>query len=111
MTAELAESVGSFTRTLVHDCDLVPRTCVYSLSLLRAELEEQRDAVYANNSLLGSIKASGLLDSGGQLLTQAGVALLASKVCFLSGCGCFCGCVACRLQRRCLLLVVFRADR
>jgi hypothetical protein len=36
MTQDLADAAASFTRTLVHDWDLVPRTCVASLALLRS---------------------------------------------------------------------------
>lgn len=80
MTQDLAESVSAFTRTLVHDCDLVPRTCVASLALLRSELEAQKEAVYANSSLLSSLKSSGLLEGGASLLSTVATAAIASKV-------------------------------
>lgn len=80
MTQDLAESVSSFTRTLVHDCDLVPRTCVASLAVLRAQLEAEKDAVYANNTLLSSLKSSGVLEGGVSLLGTVATAALASKV-------------------------------
>jgi hypothetical protein len=81
MTQDLAELVSGFTRTLVHDCDLVPRTCVASLALLRSELEAQKDAVYANSSLLSSLKSSGLLEGGASLLSTVAAAAIANKVC------------------------------
>jgi hypothetical protein len=80
MTQDLAESVLAFTRTMVHDCDLVPLTCVASLALLRSELEAQKDALYANSSLLSSLKSSGLLEGGASLLSTVATAAIASKV-------------------------------
>jgi hypothetical protein len=80
MTQDLAEAAAAFTRTLVHDCDLVPRACVASLALLRSELEQQKEAVYASSSLLGSLKSSGLLDGGASLLGSVATAAIASKV-------------------------------
>lgn len=80
MTQDLAETAATFTRTLVHDCDMVPRACVASLALLRAELEEQKAAVYASSSLLSSLKRSGLLDGGASLLGSVATAAFANKV-------------------------------
>lgn len=81
MTHDLAEAVSSFTRTLVHDSDLVPRTCTASLALLRSELEAEKEAVYASNTLLSNLRASGVLDTGAALLSSVATAALASRVC------------------------------
>lgn len=80
LTQDLAEAVSSFTRTLVHDFDLVPRTCVASLAALRADLEAEKDTVYGSSSLLSSLKSSGVLEGGASLLGSVATAAIASKV-------------------------------
>jgi hypothetical protein len=88
MTRELAEGAAGWARTLVHADDLVPRTCVASLALLRSELEGHKEAAYSNSALLSGLRDSGVLDKGLQLVGAA----IASKVHVwpwkLAGCCC-----------------------
>ncbi|WIA19869.1 hypothetical protein OEZ85_005771 [Tetradesmus obliquus] len=84
MTKELAESASSYTRTLVHNHDLVPRTCVASLAQLRQELELQTEAVFANNATMGWLRDSGVLAGGkalvASLCTYSAAGAAASRV-------------------------------
>ncbi|KAF6261706.1 Alpha/Beta hydrolase protein [Scenedesmus sp. NREL 46B-D3] len=70
MTKELADKASGYTRTLVHNHDLVPRTCVASLAELRRELEQQKEAVFANNTTMAWLRDSGVLQGGKALVAS-----------------------------------------
>jgi hypothetical protein len=48
--------------------DLVPRTCVASLAALRHELEQQKEAVFANSATMTWLRDSGALQGGKALV-------------------------------------------
>jgi hypothetical protein len=50
--------------------DLVPRTCVASLAALRHELEQQKEAVFANNTTMAWLRDSGVLAGGKALVAS-----------------------------------------
>jgi hypothetical protein len=76
MNQQLAEAVSQWTRTLVHGNDMVPRTCVASLAVLRRELEAQKEAVFSNNAALTRLRDSGVLQVAGSFCSAA----IASRV-------------------------------
>eukprot|EP00775_Hariotina_reticulata_P013274 gene13274-13405_t len=95
MTRELAVATGGYIRTLVHsvregaqqwgqhtvvklaahvvpDHDLVPRACIASLAMLRAELQDQAEMIFANNKTAAWLRDSGLLEGGKTLAARVG---------------------------------------
>jgi hypothetical protein len=52
--------------------DLVPRACIASLAVLRAELQDQAEIIFANNKTAAWLKDSGLLQGGKTVMARVG---------------------------------------
>ncbi|KIY99302.1 hypothetical protein MNEG_8661 [Monoraphidium neglectum] len=65
-TRELAEGCAPYVTTVVHNHDLVPRTCVANLAQLQRELEGHRDDFFGRNKVAGFLRDSGAISVGKQ---------------------------------------------